>query len=428
MTETILDTVCKINTDCWNEIFKYIYDYKSWISLTNTCKFLHQYNRYDLNKRICIRHIVMISLNPTHKMYNNYKKLNMSYTNDFDIEFIRNHMNYKWDWIYISKHINITYIDMFPKLPWKWYEIADNRTITSNFVIKYFDNFKYNWNKLAQNPQLSMHFILQNYYKYYTIYNNIYEPISFNRKIDLNYVVNNLDLAWNFHGLLLNHGGNFDFILKIAHKLVNTVNWYYVSLYLEDFNNVIKYPSIPWDFNGLSRNKRIKLDDVLNITELFMIMNKPICWEFNRLGEYVKITKSDFINNLRIKKCFGNNELANKFLTIDNTPKIYPQLPDKYKRISKDCSQNIYTHRISPYIEPDVNKLNHEYLSTIRFNKIYIDIDYIKHILKNIPQNEFNRIKGILTNSKFISLIDIVAYPEIPWDYDQFYFDEKIFN
>ena len=158
MEEIVLESCC-INTDCWHEVFKYIYDYKDWCSLTSTCQYLRQFNNYELNKKICIRQIVKISMDKYHPLYNKYNKLNISYTKDFDIDLIIRYLNYKWNWSYISKHINIYYINKYTSLLIsliRWFDVATNKTITSNFVIKYLDYFKYCWYELAQNSNLSI--------------------------------------------------------------------------------------------------------------------------------------------------------------------------------------------------------------------------------------------------------------------------------
>jgi len=342
----------------------------------------------------------------------------MSYTNEIDIDLIINYPSYKWDWSYISKHINIIFINKYSKLQWDWIYVVENKTITENFVIKYLNNFKYFWYYLAGNAQLSIQFILQ----YYEKSNNIYYSLSFNRNLDINYLLENLDLPWNFHGILLNHASDFCLILKISHKLIEDINWYYVSLYLEDFNNVIKYPNFSWNFEGLSRNKRIKLNDVLNITEVFTKLDKIIQWEWDRLAEFVQIRKSEFTNNSRISSCFAN---LHKYLMIDDDKVIHEKLHEKYKQIDYQSSQNIYTTTISPCTEVDLTRLVFNNFHAIRYSETYIEIDYIKYVLRNVSSTNFNKIIEYLMGSKFITLIDIVTHPEIPWKYDQFYFTEK---
>ena len=120
------------------------------------------------------------------------------------MKFILEHPDYEWDWNVISYSDTITPNDIIshPELPWKYYNIV---YIYDNFTI---DLYLY---------LISFGFTFNNTKK-----------LSSSKYIDMNDVVKNPDIPWDYKYLSMNP--------NITWKIITS------------------YPDLPWDLNWIAKN------------------------------------------------------------------------------------------------------------------------------------------------------------------------------
>ena len=92
----------------------------------------------------------------------------------------------------------------------------------------------------------------------------------------LEYIMNNPTMSWPFDYISERPDLTIPFIRHFSNKL----DWFRISENI-DFHLVIENPDLPWDYDGLSSNKKITTDDIIE--------NTQIKWNFKKLSKHIDI-------------------------------------------------------------------------------------------------------------------------------------------
>ena len=158
------------------------------------------------------------------ELYTNIDKL----CNDNSVDIIYKNQNHTWDWIYLSRTINLIHVNKkYLQLPWCWDIISEGNYITIEFIKNNIDK-KFNWYKISMNPIIT-----------------------------LNDIETNLDLPWDWAYVSANINITAKFIDKYIDK---DWDWYVLSEsnYINDYI-VDKYNYKNWNWVELSKNSKLTM-------------------------------------------------------------------------------------------------------------------------------------------------------------------------
>ena len=191
------------------------------------------------------------------------------------IDFVKIFPVEKWDWIEISRNINIKMEDIRNNLhlPWNWrYGVSSNPNLDLD-IIRDFPYYDWDKSLLSKFLPLNLEIIKLlddrkeekikregkrriDWYPY--SYNkNIFSKVNIFKKIHLK-DIKSVKLYFNniilYTALSMNENINIRFVLD---NIKNNWNWYYLSknkaIKMEDF---LKY-RLPWNMKGISENPNI---------------------------------------------------------------------------------------------------------------------------------------------------------------------------
>ena len=242
----------------------------------------------------------------------------LSSNSQINFKFIKNNLHMPWDWQYVSLNKNIKCIDIEnnPDLPWNWTSISSNPNITWNFYKENMDkpwdleilcnnpNIEWDlefirsntehvyWYSLCKNKHISCDFI-----KYTCSKKQLYN-ISSNPNITIEYILNNLDLQWE---------------------------WRTISRHANITFQIIKeHLDLPWNWEFISYNPNITLDIIRDNIDMpwnwwSLCYTDKLTWEFIRDNR----EKYNF-NWTSLKKKASQNISYNQNITL----KIVEENPD----------------------------------------------------------------------------------------------------
>lgn len=196
--------------------------------------------------------------------------------------------NFPWDWRALSHNPNITMKDVLdhPELPWDRQQLQQNSNISVTDIYKWWPQSEINWKKLSYNTTVTINDILQHREKKWN-----WKILS--RHVNMNDILDNLDLPWDFFEVPSHH--------TITMKMM------------------LKYPNIKWG-GSLMANPGITVEDMnFIISKCFVSYWSP--W-YAFLKHNPNITVDEFLNNPNITKDWGAFS-ANKNLKISEIKK-YP--------------------------------------------------------------------------------------------------------
>ena len=212
---------------------------------------------------------------------------------DRDIAFV--------NWVSLSKNanLNLSLILKYKNRSWNWDALSCNRTINLEFITNY-PEFPWNYRFISKNRNLNITYIINNRDRPWD-----WECVSANKTITLSDIRNNPQftdgstIPWNYKGLSANPNITVEFIVG---NITNVKEFHGNSNYLNK-----------WDWNCLSKNKAITMDDVSknswlpwsykslsknpNLTIAFVLNNPTKLWDWISISRNKSITIKDINDN-----------------------------------------------------------------------------------------------------------------------------------
>lgn len=242
------------------------------------------------------------------------------------LDLVKREPGISWDWFIVSSMPNITWEMIMENktLPWNWFGISYNPNLDIKYLEENKNSSKWDWFGLGKNPAVPLSFIERNIDKFYfeTVSDHPHLTIKFIRKyikknwnwfeltknpaITLEMITNNPDLPWKLDMLSFNPNVTKEFVFENKNK----INWY---------------------FKSLTKNKNIKLEDVLTNKEFYSpIMNPNITLSYIRKNKDALFTLSGISrNNLNEYYLTLNYYHLRKNNTMKQTKKLKKQLLKK---------------------------------------------------------------------------------------------------
>jgi hypothetical protein len=203
----------------------------------------------------------------------------MSNCSEISIRFILSNPNLPWNWHTISRYryIGLKILIHNPNLPWDWYAMTNNLCLTERVILKYIDE-SWNWATLYNLFNLTENIKLQNILqtrfveKLPTLFasdDGSYVASS-SRYLTTDILLNYVDFPWIWTYVTANKNIPFDFIkthfnlLKWSLPDIVRRNDFNISIVVEhlnvqwdwrkiseiaSFEQIEKYPKIPWNWN-----------------------------------------------------------------------------------------------------------------------------------------------------------------------------------
>ena len=165
-----------------------------------------------------------------------------------------------WDWNELSKYPNITVtiVEKYINKPWNWEYLSSNKSVDLNFVRKYMHkpwnlkiiseratistiitnpNFNWDWDAVVHSPVISK----EDFIKYH-------DRLSVG------------PLFWK------SFSERFDLTLQFVKTNIKFPKWDWTSLsysFIINLDFVLENPNLPWDWYGISLNPSIKERDII---------------------------------------------------------------------------------------------------------------------------------------------------------------------
>ena len=233
---------------------------------------------------------------PEIKRFHGINQL-LSSNRNITIDLIKTRLNYPWCWFILSQHINLDDIMKNPSLPWEWDGLSFRRDITLNFVKRFntlkpmpitinyhfeysvdinniineFPHLPYKWYIISHNPSITWDIIVSNPNRQWDWY-----WLSTNPNVTWEVVTANPNKNWNWSGLSSNPNVNWDIVKT---HLNNDWNWDYLSENPSMTWDIITTNSdMPWQWEHVSLNPNItwkivyenanKPWDIMNVAKL----------------------------------------------------------------------------------------------------------------------------------------------------------------
>jgi hypothetical protein len=332
-----------------------------------------------------------------------------------DVDLVKEFPEYKWNWEKITKYISIDFIFENPQYPWDVYSLSKNPSVKYFHIINH-PKVKWNWahlsavmniNEIENNPDN----------RWETGYGNdeyaLTYGLSINNTITTEYVLNNINLKWNWE--LLVYNPNLDFnkmldtgidwnyiltgivsrnILESGNKTVIKFIVKYISKFKNIFNytwgefhssgvaamtDIINYPELIHDYLSLSKNPNLEMWYIIqNINEKWnwdiLTANRGL--KINEIKKILTLAKERinylaivinpnltyeyiWLNRKKLLDSYASNYLSGNSYTLENNRrKVIQKLENKYlirktKRVAKILKKND--------IIPDLTKIIIEY-------------------------------------------------------------------
>jgi hypothetical protein len=220
------------------------------------------------------------------------------------IDHVLKHHTLPWNWDRLSTNIPVRDIFKYPGLPWNWMFVAHNSKITfddfirnsheklvitssnSFFTNLQIDNIKY----LVENNILDNMPII-NEYSPFLSKSEVFKSISHFANITMNDVLENIDIPWNKHFLIINS--------NISPKDIIKHNKYFDSTISDLFN----HPKL--DIDDIEALKEILSESEFkeeladfrflseNITIADMIRTKHLPWNWGEIPNDIKVYRDE---------------------------------------------------------------------------------------------------------------------------------------
>ena len=233
------------------------------------------------------------------------------------LDYIKKHPKLKWNFKDLSSHLPLSEIQKDLSLPWDYYELSRNNSLTSEFIIKHqnkgwsknniTENMNINFSKLKEAglEKLIDNESIKNFIVAYTkhILDNPedfsdYFECHKNGIIKMKDILEHPELIRSYHELSYNP--NLEF-------------WY-----------VLEHKDEKWDFNVLSKNHAFKIEDIIKGIE------EKFNWDFDGLSKNPNIT-FDFVYQYKDENWNWKWLSSNKFIYEDKKLIISNKLKRKYK-------------------------------------------------------------------------------------------------
>ena len=307
-----------------------------------------------------------------------------------DKDIIKKYPNKPWDWEWLIENTNIKLeifiqLDIIEKYKHKWdyLNLSRNPNITEEYILKY-PNENWNIKYLIDNNKITDFNTLS---KFKNINKNILNRYS-NKPWDWEWLIENTNIKleifiqldiiekykhkWNYLNLSRNPNITEEYILKYYYK-----NW--DIFYLIENDNITdykkftilnkvdyvilrKYPDKPWDWEYITYQKKISIDNLLDLKCNYIIKNPFKFDRYKYLEYHYKYIKNiqDFIlkhpyNDFDLYELIRNNKITDfktlsKNINIDyNIINKYPDKPWDWEWLVK---RNI--HNIELFIPNDI--------------------------------------------------------------------------
>jgi len=216
-------------------------------------------------------------------------------------DYVLENIHEDWDWNALTQHHSISWDQVVNNitLPWDWDNILLNPNFSDNILS--IPNYKYdlydyyhrycfcrvipieyvlsnielpwNWGALSYNKFLTIEHILSNTDKAWD-----WDGLSSNNNnITIDDVIKNNHLPWSWEYITYKKNLTIDHVLKheLQDKLYNW-NWYHISTFIVTWDDVLKYPHLPYDWSALSINENITWDHILT--------NMDKDWDWNYIS------------------------------------------------------------------------------------------------------------------------------------------------
>ena len=234
----------------------------------------------------------------------------MSLNENINLKIIKNNNNLGWDFnLFCSnKNFKIEYIKQIPIFSIFHY------SRNPNFSLQDLNDYKdsdIDWDHISYSKIVNIDFVSKNLDKKWN-----WELLSSNSNfVDFNKYQSNPNLQWCFNGLIQNKNFTFNQLQKI-----NNSYWLFFQLYSNNeninWNLIIEYSIMNWDFEALSKNKSLKWDFVKenldlpwswyelsqhkNINMDIIISNKHLCWIWEGVSKNPNLNPQIILNNLHL--------------------------------------------------------------------------------------------------------------------------------
>ena len=307
----------------------------------------------------------------------------------------------------LDPNLILNHIDM----PWEWYRLAMNPAISVDFIYNHQDIINiedlYHW--MSSNITLNINHILLNATKSWHWY-----FISLNESITMNDVKNNLHLPWNYRQLSSNPNLTIKFVKKTINK---QWNWNAISCNKAITMDDVRYNQhLPWSYISLSKNPNLTIEFV---TENLRNKkgSKMIPWDWNLITYNEAITMDDILNNPRLPWCYEWLPL-NPNLTLDF---VVNHLDNNWNWnwTNISCHEEISMDDFRKYLYPPRNlvlPLDYESLS----ENPNLTIDFVLENLSKPWDYSF------VTSNKSITIEDICQNPQLNWRFKKMSHNKNI--
>lgn len=291
-----------------------------------------------------------------------------------------------WNYINLSHNRNIYLEDIEkykkpiidnPIAPFSAYEISFNPNITLDFVLKY-PNLKWDWRGLSKN-------------------------------IPIWDILSHPELPWDWIELISEEKiQDLDFILKLPK---NKWNWDLLSWKLP-VNIIFEHKELPWNYEELSSNKTVNMEVVKSHPE--------IKWYFQQLSTFINlkeiIANPDYKWNYQLVS--SNPTLTAEYL-LQNLDKHW-----KWDLLYSNTNVNFdiladSDINLTPYLPLKRSIIRVYKALTAKFILKYFDIFQLRDVLDDYDW-------GVIFKNGTITIDDVIAHPELIYDYDIFSHNTKL--
>lgn len=274
---------------------------------------------------------------------------------DIDIEYIKSNPKLPWSWINLSVHTNIKFIQDNPDLPWNTAYISYNKTLTLEYIKSYPE---VEWDYLNLSAQINIKEIEKDLAFATTPLPWNFDSISDNKTLTSEFLIKYINQAWDWEELSRNESLDFD-------KLINTsLRWSWEILstnssltkkFIEHHLDCFLYP---YCFGNIYQNGIISFEEILSDSR----------WpkDPDSLWGHPELTADYILNHSNFSS--WNIELLsqNRGLRVPDLQKLIDAGMDfNYKLLSRNPNLNynfIYKHKDKnwDYFQLSYNEFNHK--------------------------------------------------------------------
>lgn len=322
-----------ISIDKVNESLKYNYRYKNDASVSLFQKF----PQYSWDYNLIYRNITLDEIRKIPERQWDYS--NLSINPNLTIRFIKFNINKNWNWKLLSQNkiIRGKFVSDNLDKNWDWSFLSKNKGITLNFIESHLD-LNWNWKYLSYNPNITEEFICKHLHESWDLeYISKWCSFYFLKMMESQVLSEELS---SFANKFLTFNKNIHESLEYFNNIGKVINYRYVSKnpYIDPFF-ILNNLDLNWDFFSLS------LNNCINETLINETINYKWDWRYLSCNE--SITINILKNNL--DKYLGWSDISkNPAITWDNVknnldlpwaktlilnPNISPQIIENNKKI-----------------------------------------------------------------------------------------------